>query len=173
MPLVVVTGFPCSGKTRRAHELADYLRSVGWVVHMHNNESLGIDRNQAYANSQAEKVSRGALKTAVERGISKTEILIADDLNYIKGYRYELHCIARASGTTMCTLHCEATQDQIAQFNAATNPQPYEERHIRELPMRYERPNDRNRWERPLFVVRPEDGNHDAGSAILVAAPVH
>ena len=23
--------------------------------------------------------------------------------------------------------------------------------------MRYERPNDRNRWERPLFVVRPED----------------
>ena len=23
--------------------------------------------------------------------------------------------------------------------------------------MRYERPNDRNRWERPLFVIRPED----------------
>jgi tRNA uridine 5-carbamoylmethylation protein Kti12 len=41
-------------------------------------------------NSQAEKISRGALKTAVERGLTRTETLIADDLNYIKGYRYEV-----------------------------------------------------------------------------------
>lgn len=95
---------------------------------------------------QAEKVSRGALKTAVERGLTKAATLICDDLNYIKGYRYELFCIARAVGTTMCTIHCDASQEQIEEFNRTSGA--YDERHIRELPTRFERPNDRNRWER-------------------------
>ena len=71
--------------------------------------------------AQAEKISRGALKTAVERGLTKTETLIADDLNYIKGYRYELFCVARAVGTSMCTIHCDAEQEQIQRFNSATS----------------------------------------------------
>ena len=95
---------------------------------------------------QAEKVSRGALKTAVERGLNKAATLICDDLNYIKGYRYELYCIARAVGTTMCTIHCDASQEQIEEFNRTSGA--YDERHIRELPGRFVRPNDRNRWER-------------------------
>jgi hypothetical protein len=48
--------------------------------------------------AQAEKISRGALKTAVERGLTRTETLIADDLNYIKGYRYEVCVCVRARG---------------------------------------------------------------------------
>ena len=47
---------------------------------------------------QAEKNSRASFKAAVERGLEKDSVLIADDLNYIKGYRYELFCIARALG---------------------------------------------------------------------------
>ena len=48
--------------------------------------------------SQAEKNARASLKAAVERELNKESVLIADDLNYIKGYRYELFCIARAMG---------------------------------------------------------------------------
>ena len=77
---------------------------------------------------QAEKISRGALKAAVERGLTKSETLIADDLNYIKGYRYELFCVARAVGTSMCTIHCDAEPEQIQQFNSATSA--YDDRHI-------------------------------------------
>ncbi len=47
---------------------------------------------------QAEKNARASLKAAVERELNKEAVLIADDLNYIKGYRYELFCIARAMG---------------------------------------------------------------------------
>ena len=36
----------------RANELAEYLRSKGCSVSLHNNESLGIDRNEAYKDSQ-------------------------------------------------------------------------------------------------------------------------
>eukprot|EP00960_Hanusia_phi_P075653 768452-Hanusia_phi.AAC.8 len=100
-------------------------------------------------------MSRSALKAAIERTLTKTVTVIADDLNYIKGYRYELFCIARAVGTTMCTIHCDATTDEIVRFNAGTRA--YNESILAELPQRFERPNDRNRWERPLFVVRPED----------------
>lgn len=100
-------------------------------------------------------MSRSALKAAIERTLTKNLTVVADDLNYIKGFRYELFCIARAVGTTMCTIHCDATVEQIAGFNAGTGA--YGESILAELPQRFERPNDRNRWERPLFVVRPED----------------
>ena len=62
---------------------------------------------------QSEKNARASLKAAVERELSKESVLIADDLNYIKGYRYELFCIARALGEcsaqslseTKCLMH--------------------------------------------------------------------
>ncbi len=31
----------------------------------------------------------------------------------------QLYCIARALGTTMCTLHCDASEEQAADFNKA------------------------------------------------------
>jgi protein KTI12 len=105
--------------------------------------------------AQSEKVARGSLKSAVERKIKKDEVLIADDLNYIKGFRYELYCIARALGTTCCTVHCDATPEQILKLN--DKEKRYNPAILTDLPNRFERPNDRNRWERPLFVVRPED----------------
>lgn len=56
--MVVVTGFPCSGKTRRSHELAEHLKSKGITVLVCNNESLGIDRNEAYKDSQVQRLRR-------------------------------------------------------------------------------------------------------------------
>ena len=34
--------------------------------------------------------------------MTKDTIVIADAMNYIKGYRYQLYCIVRAMGTTHC-----------------------------------------------------------------------
>lgn len=42
--------------------------------------------------------------SAVERVLSKDDIVIADGLNYIKGFRYQLYCIARAIGTPHCVV---------------------------------------------------------------------
>jgi tRNA uridine 5-carbamoylmethylation protein Kti12 len=49
-----------------------------------NNESLGVVRGDAYASPSAEKICRGNMKAAVERGCTKDSVLISDDLNYIK-----------------------------------------------------------------------------------------
>lgn len=40
----------------------------------------------------------------MERHLSKETVVILDSLNYIKGYRYELYCIARALRTPNCVV---------------------------------------------------------------------
>jgi tRNA uridine 5-carbamoylmethylation protein Kti12 len=47
--------------------------------------------------------------------------------------------------------------DQISANNSQKGDSKYQESQIVELPMRFERPNDRNRWERPLFEVAVEE----------------
>jgi tRNA uridine 5-carbamoylmethylation protein Kti12 len=44
-------------------------------------------------------------------------IVIADDLNYIKGFRYQLWCEAKAVGTRCCTIHCAAREDEVEKWN--------------------------------------------------------
>ena len=50
-------------------------------------------------DGHAEKMTRGTLKSAVERNLNKDTIVILDSLNYIKGFRYELFCIAKSVAT--------------------------------------------------------------------------
>lgn len=49
-------------------------------------------------------MTRGALMSAVERALSTERIVIADSLNYIKGYRYQLYCLARQTATSHCVV---------------------------------------------------------------------
>lgn len=51
-----------------------------------------------------ESLTRSALKSAIERRISRDVIVIADSMNYVKGYRYELYCVSRAQATTRVTV---------------------------------------------------------------------
>ena len=50
MPLVIMCGYPCSGKSKRAKELKNYLEnSRGKTVHLASDESLNLERNTVYA----------------------------------------------------------------------------------------------------------------------------
>lgn len=63
-----------------------------------SEEALHLERNTSYDAVRNEKNTRGNIRAAVDRAISKRTIVILDSLNNIKGYRYELWCIARAAG---------------------------------------------------------------------------
>jgi protein KTI12 len=108
MPLVMMCGLPCSGKTRRAQQIAAHLSTVPEAqrmpIHVVNEESLNIQRDLAYKDSVSERMARGALKSAVERLLSADSILICDSMNYIKGFRYELFARARALNTQSCVV---------------------------------------------------------------------
>jgi len=118
MPLVILSGLPSSGKTRRAQELKQFFEtrlasqsngestaaSKDYRIHIVNDESLNLNKHVSYNTAADEKKARGALMSTVERLLSKDDIVIVDSLNYIKGFRYQLYCVARAIGTPHCVV---------------------------------------------------------------------
>lgn len=48
------------------------------------------------------------MKSNVEKLIDQARVVILDSLNYIKGYRYELYCLARNAQTNIVTVFCDS-----------------------------------------------------------------
>jgi protein KTI12 len=111
--LITVSGFPCSGKTHRSRQLVDFFQSKisgstdprisKITIHHINEESLGLSRD-VYNTARLEKDARATEMSAVKRFLARDSIVIADGLNYIKGYRYQLHCEAKAVQTPSCVV---------------------------------------------------------------------
>jgi protein KTI12 len=111
--LIVVSGFPCAGKTFRSKQLLEYFETrissssephvSRLQVHLVNDEGLGLKTN-VYHTARAEKDARAAEMSAVKRILSRDNIVIADGLNYIKGFRYQLYCEAKALRTPSCVV---------------------------------------------------------------------
>jgi protein KTI12 len=149
MPLLLMCGHPSSGKTSHAKTLSAALTSRGARVHVVNEESLGQVRSLVYDNPAAEKIARGELKATVERLMSNDDVVIADSCNYIKGFRYELHCGLRLAGSTHAVVHCAADVATCVNWDmqrAASGFDSWGERLLRDYAARFEAPNDRQRW---------------------------
>ncbi|EGF76326.1 hypothetical protein BATDEDRAFT_92837 [Batrachochytrium dendrobatidis JAM81] len=172
MPLVIICGVPLSGKTFRAKQIAKYIeayifqeqesllqRGLGFdsKVIIINDESLGIDKSTGYSNATIEKITRGTLLSATGRHLSKNTVVICDGMNNIKGFRYQLYCVARALGTPTCTIHCGISLDTAKQSNI--DLKVYDQDLFDNLCSRFEDPDGRNRWDAPLFTVIPEDSD--------------
>ena len=151
MPLLLMCGYPSSGKTTHAHAIARQLTERGCRVSIVNDESLGLIRAEAYGNPASEKIARGLLKAAVEQLLSKEQVVIADGCNYIKGFRYELYCGLRLVGSTHAVVHCAADVATCAAWDAAraaAGGDSWGEVLLRDYAARFEAPNDRQRWDR-------------------------
>ncbi|CAK6951049.1 protein KTI12 homolog [Scomber scombrus] len=159
MPLIVMCGYPCSGKTRRAEELKGYFEQKSLrQVHIVGDEALGVEKNSVYADSQKEKNTRAALKAEVERKVNKGDIVIFDSLNYIKGYRYELYCLIKHAQTPHCLVYCLTSDEVSSTWN--TNryaAEQYTQDILDALVLRFEAPDSRNRWDSPLFTILKDD----------------
>lgn len=50
MPLIVMCGYPCSGKTRRAEDLKEYFQqNTERKVHVVGEGALDVEKNRVYA----------------------------------------------------------------------------------------------------------------------------
>lgn len=89
MPLVIITGLPSSGKTRRTKELEEYFIGRGKKVQIVSENlaipKVGFRKNEYYEDSKKEKIVRSDLKSEAIRLLSKTNVIILDAGNYIKG----------------------------------------------------------------------------------------
>jgi protein KTI12 len=214
--LLVLTGLPCSGKSTVARRLAEIARAEGVEARVVAGEeegsaggggaagapvapSLGVGaRDAAYGDPSAEKNARSAFKSAVERGLSARALTVADGMNGIKGYRYELWCAARAVGGRAAVVHVDAAARpggggggggggaaggaSATAAPSAWGPRAWNAARLArgedgygpavfdDLCGRYERPDSRNRWDAPLFTVRwPEAGAGEAAEAASAA----
>ncbi|KAE8657754.1 Protein KTI12-like protein [Hibiscus syriacus] len=119
MTLVVICGQSCSRKSTAAICLAEALNDLECkqTVRIIDEASFHLERNQSYAYIPAEKNLRGVLRSEVDRSVSKDNIIIVDSLNSIKGYRYELWCLARAAGIRYCVVYCDVEDMQCRKWN--------------------------------------------------------
>lgn len=177
MALVVICGQPCSGKSTAALCLSEVLKERGSkpATRIIDETSLHLDRNQSYADMASEKNLRGVLRSEVDRSLSKDNIIIVDSLNGIKGYRYELWCLARGAGIRYCMLYCDAEIVHCKTWNEERREKvkaavAYDDNIFEDLARRFEKPDKRNRWDSPLFVLRPFDDGIGKSSAAIVDA---
>ncbi|CCD27342.1 Kti12p NDAI_0K01510 [Naumovozyma dairenensis CBS 421] len=162
MPLILFTGYPCSGKTTMAKELMSLLNEKiksepslsKYTITYHSDETLGIEHSD-YITSQSERKLRSKITSAVKRDLSKTNIVIVDSLNYIKGFRYQLHCEVKNLSTTFSLIQIMCPYETTIQWN---DDKPdfttkWDHELIDQLIQRYEEPNPQNRWDSPLFPI--------------------
>jgi protein KTI12 len=70
MPLIVMVGIPCSGKSTRAKEIARYLSEEKKInVEIINEEVLGLNKGEYLKDPTQEKILRASLKSNVEKFI--------------------------------------------------------------------------------------------------------
>nr|CAG4651170.1 EOG090X0A11 [Simocephalus serrulatus]SVE94379.1 EOG090X0A11 [Simocephalus serrulatus] len=159
MPLILLTGFPASGKSTRAQQLKNYFTNVLEKNVILLSENDVVKNKQVYSDANKEKELRSALKSEMQRLISQEDLLILDGGNYIKGYRYELYCTTKSNKTTQCTVHVDTSSEQAWKQNLKRDEEDcrYTQENFDSLVMRYEAPDGRNRWDAPLFTIQTED----------------
>ena len=175
MALVVICGQPCSGKSIAAITLAESLKKsdTKQSVRIIDEASFHLDRNQNYANMPSEKNLRGKLRSDVDRSVSRGDIVIVDSLNSIKGYRYELWCIARAAGIRYCVVYCDVDEAGCREWNKERSNRgeaSYVDGVFEDLVRRFERPERRNRWDSPLFELYPSRDGIEKSSLVILEA---
>ncbi|KAF7075814.1 hypothetical protein CFC21_080559 [Triticum aestivum] len=175
MALVVMCGQPCSGKSEAAACLAAALRSSvpDVTVRVIDESSLHLGRDESYKDMVVEKNLRGVLRSEVDRSVSRDGIIIVDSLNNIKGYRYELWCLARASGIRYCVFFCDTEVDHCRDWNVKRQEKgepSYDSNIFEDLARRFERPDSRSRWDSPLFELFPSREEIVESSPVIAEA---
>lgn len=130
-------------------------------IHHIDDQSLGLTRD-VYSSARPEKDARATFSSAIKRVLVRDAIVIADGMNYIKGFRYQLYCEAKAVQTPSCVVHVGTPADKCRLLNdEALNGGigGYESDIFENLVFRYEEPNGMSRWDAPLFTVPYDDAD--------------
>jgi hypothetical protein len=178
MPLIIICGRPCVGKSTAALYLSSLLPSASLVAEecLGGGEIFSGDRAATHAQPAREKASHARFKSAVQRALSRPgDCVIADACNLTKGFRYELHILARNAGAPSCCLWVgpDVPLGSALGVNgaraAAGGATPYADGALRDLWARFEPPDARNRWDAPLLRL-PLLGVAPCAAAALAGA---
>jgi protein KTI12 len=167
--LILISGYPSSGKTHRSTQLVSFItRKIAesqepkiqrLKVHHITDQNLGLSRD-VYAAARSEKDARATFSSAIKRVLTRDDVVVADGMNYIKGFRYQLYCEAKAVQTPSCVVHVGVIPEKARELNQKALDEGtggYDPDVFENLVFRYEEPNGMTRWDSPLFVVPFDD----------------
>lgn len=160
MPLIVVCGLPSSGKSTVSKAIKEFVncQKSNIPVRIVCDEDYTTFTRDIYHDSTKEKEERGYLRSEVQKVLRQDQLAILDSLNYIKGFRYELFCLAKNAKTTYCVVFCDESKDTVRKYNEnKPADQRYSEDVLEALSLRFETPDSRNRWDNPLFTVNSDN----------------
>lgn len=164
MPLLLLCGFPSSGKSTWANllkvKLEEKITNLGdsevghnYKVILHSDESLGIN-HEMYRDSSTEKSARAMQMSAVKRDISKLNIVILDTMSYNKGFRYQLFCESKSANTTQVLLQVVCpTKYCFNMNNTREGTDKWADDLLAQMIARFEEPDGSKRWDSPLLSV--------------------
>ncbi|KAJ2893907.1 hypothetical protein MKZ38_008131 [Zalerion maritima] len=191
----MISGLPTSGKTTRAKQLEKFLSErvantptspsnpqPKYRLHYISDTTLSIPRSvydlstkpeHARSANASEKDARAKISGAVKRVLSDRDMVILDNPNYIKGWRYQLHCESKAVRTPSCVLQIgcgvdrakaineerlrKKEEEETGEIDEIGDEEPYSMPNWENLVFRYEEPNPMTRWDSPLFTLIWED----------------
>uniref|UniRef100_A0A5S6Q9V3 Protein KTI12 homolog n=1 Tax=Trichuris muris TaxID=70415 RepID=A0A5S6Q9V3_TRIMR len=148
MSLVLLSGYPLSGKTALAHRLKEELPKYNCPHEVHL--VLDADSNSIMKDSVAERMSRAALKSTVQRLIQPNRVVAVDSTNYLQSFRYELCCLAKEYNVGFLIVRCVASVDSVIERNkhsTTSNGPIFDEAALRDAIQRYEEPKERSKWD--------------------------
>ena len=204
--LIILTGLPKSRKSAVAKEIkrrveAKIVRSTA-VVHddvvvecattsttstltstqtqtvvLIDEPSLSLKRNNAYKDARMEKITRQTLQSTVERYLRpQGPPIILDSMNLVKGFRYQLWCIARENACRCITVFCADERELASSRNesdllnskvddektasSSSSGAAYNTPIFEDLCNRYEIPDARDRWHQPMFTLKTRLNNN-------------
>lgn len=161
MSLILLVGVPGSGKTTLANNLKKHFESQGQecVIVTEKGAEAG-----SYDSTVAEKMNRSDFLDLIGKQLSLERVVIADGLNFIKGYRYQIFCLAREHHLRWCVAFCDV--DEETAFNRSKGKYPQEKR-LRRLIGRMERPKVTTKFDNPLVIVK--DANSEESIKEIVS----
>lgn len=167
MPLVVITGYPCSGKSSIAEQIYQHALELSslnsFSVILLKDTKAGFNCN-APLNTSLEKNIRSSLLSDTERHLDKQTLVIVDASHEIKGWRYQMHCLSRAVNTIYCVVYCATPKNTCIEWNESrkqNHKDHYSQDILNQLFHRFEFPNPKNRWDSPLITISPLDIRFD------------
>ena len=173
MALVVLCGYPACGKTSFAQALAIALRNLSQPVIIVNDDGTissttstvpsSLERNTIYGSTVSEKRYRSSARATAERALDGRTTVILDAPNYVKGYRYELWCMARQHNARYCVVHVTTTTSTDTGYGTDL---------LTALKARFEPPDNQNRWDCPLHVANDVKRADEIAQQILSSEPL-
>ncbi|KAM7537495.1 hypothetical protein Aperf_G00000061670 [Anoplocephala perfoliata] len=170
MPLILLCGYPCSGKTTVTKHLVEMLRerySEGDIeivseeaIARANSAYKGDEdkdpRDTILSNPAMEKQLRSQIKSETEKMLSKrkgslTGIVVVDASNYMKALRYDTYCIAKAIGQKQAIIYCTTSEATCREINSTLGR--YSTELLTDMIGRFECPNPNARWDSPLYKI--------------------